>query len=236
MGTSRAGRAAPEKPSPLKDAASAEKRLRELWLKMGRSEESAEELCLWVRYFARGYHKGTSIVNDPRFRRFQRALGRALDTLDDFTKKELAQERGHLSPTPKGDSLEQRSMSLGKARDQLSQLHQFFVEQSPLNGPSESWLTEYGLWSQPNARAALQKWDLRMCLSGFISAQVFHARSEPDAEFGPDVTASELMLLALLNRLPGESFDGGRTHYDRTLDAWTKALRRAHRTNRPSKA
>lgn len=50
------------------------------------------------------------------------------------------------------------------------------------------------------------------------------------------VRPTELMLLALLHGLPGESFDGTRAHYDRTLDAWMKAMSRAKpRRTKPSR-
>lgn len=99
MGSSRAGRTPTKTTSPLASAESAGERLLRLQTKLGRTEEARASLRFTIDEFCRLFRKRTFILMDSRFRRFQKALGVVIDSLEEFTPAELDEVQG-FEPIP----------------------------------------------------------------------------------------------------------------------------------------
>lgn len=127
-------------------------------------------------------------------------------------------------------------MSLGEALLRMRAVHKFYVDRTPLKGPMNNWSGAYFYWEHEDTRSLLRKRDPRGALAEVVveSVRYWNRLKKKSERFGRMVTPTEMMLLAAILGLPGERFSDDRRQYDLTLDAWTKAVRRAeHRTKKP---
>lgn len=103
--------------------------------------------------------------------------------------------------------------------------------------PSEYWAKEFAKFSANEHRIAqhMPPEDAEKMLRGARSlsnmSEFFAGRLLSDISQRP-LTPSELMLLAAIHGLPGETFTASPSDYEHRLDAWSKALRRAAPDNR----